>query len=441
MYPTKLTVPKVEISFDTPNRDRFLRDEFPGRSSYTVLGRGSYGVVIKARYKGKSVAVKILEKHKKHRCRFDSIQNESNILNLKHENIVRVLKIISSAQYGLVIMERFDGHCLQSILNQSYAISIYHRLLILCDIINGLWFCHRHHIVHLDLKPQNVIVCLLIPDALTGLQCKHVRNYMCKLCDFGSSIVLNTSKSDEKPSNKGTIRYMAPELLRGMGNITEVADIYSFGVTMWQLNEGKHPYHTITSNEAVAYNVVKKRIRPDSVTSVENLRSGLLMTPSGISPLMSGRFFRSRKNSDTSMDVSRSIMKPIGNSQMSFHSSILISSTVSGQQTSIECAAAAMRDVLEQQGIDLVETPSVPHDGSCEQNSDDATGNADLNAAALDALFVHTVDVDPVDQSYIRQEYRTLYRKCWQHDATLRPAASDVRLNLHSMLERICCCK
>lgn len=294
--------------------------------------------------------------------------------------------------------------------------------------------------MHLDLKPQNVIVCLLIPGTQTSLQCTRVRNYMCKLCDFGSSIVLSTLHPIEKASNKGTIRYMAPELLRGMGNITQLADIYSFGVTMWQLNEGKHPYHTITSNEAVAYNVVKKKIRPDSVTSVESLRSELLLTPSGISPLVSRQFFRSRKSSDTTLDASRRGLKQFSNSHMSFHSSILISSNVSGQQTSIECAAAAMKDVLEQQGIDLVESPSVPHDG-CEQDPEDATGSSSPSSAALDALFVQTVDVDPVGQSSIRQEYRTLYRKCWQHDATLRPAASDVRLNLHSMLERIFCCK
>lgn len=135
--PSSLTVPKIEIDFDTPHRERFLRDEYPqgrgggsgGPNRYTILGRGSYGVVIKARYKARPVAVKILEKHKKHQCRYDSLRNESNVLNLKHENIVRVLKIISGAQYGLVIMERFDGHCLQTVLNQNVEISVYHRLM------------------------------------------------------------------------------------------------------------------------------------------------------------------------------------------------------------------------------------------------------------------------------------------------------------------------
>ncbi|XP_058828849.1 dual specificity protein kinase zak2 [Topomyia yanbarensis] len=435
MFPTKLSVPRVEINFDTPNRDRFLRDEFPHHNRYTVLGRGSYGVVIKARYKGKSVAVKIVEKQKKYRCRYDSLRNEANVLNLKHENIVRVLKIISGAQYGLVIMERFDGHCLQNILNENYIITIYHRLMILCDIINGLCFCHRNHIVHLDVKPQNVIVCLLKSGCQSGGQCTHVRSYTCKLCDFGSSFLLNNLNLNEKSSHRGTIRYMAPELLRGMGNISEIADIYSFGITMWQLSEGKNPYGSIASNEAVAYNVVKKKLRPDSVTTADILRTEPVTIPTRKINLLHTPEFRARKNSDNTLEMSHANLKPNGNSTMSLRSNILTSanSTAEYQQPNVECAAAAMSDVLKQQGIDLVGPSSVA--------SDSAGGELDhfeLSAKALDELFVPVVDVD---QNYIRQEYRALFRKCWQHEAALRPTASTVRSTLHGMLERIVCCK
>ncbi|XP_058459085.1 uncharacterized protein LOC131435335 isoform X2 [Malaya genurostris] len=435
MFPTTLAVPRIEINFDTPNRDRFLRDEFPHRNRYTVLGRGSYGVVIKAQYKGKSVAVKIVEKQKKYRCRYDSLRNESNVMNLKHENIVRVLKIISGAQYGLVIMERFDGHCLQNILNENYMITIYHRLMILCDIINGLCFCHRNHIVHLDVKPQNVIVCLLKLGCQSNGQCSHVRKYTCKLCDFGSSILLNNLNLNEKSSNRGTIRYMAPELLRGMGNISEMADIYSFGITMWQLSEGRDPYDSISSNDAVAYNVVKKKLRPDSVTTADILRTEPVTIPSRKSNLLQAPQFRSRKNSDNSLDVWHGNLKPNGNSHMSLRSSILISSNSPAdcQQPNVECAAAAMSDMLKQQGIDLVGPSHVTSDALGE-----GFDFSDLNATSLDKLFVPTV---AVDQNYIRQEYRALYSKCWQHEAAVRPTASIARSTLHGMLERIVCCK
>lgn len=434
MFPTQLNIPKIEINFDTPNRERFLRDEYPRRNCYTVLGRGSYGVVIEALYKGRSVAVKIVEKHQKHRCKMDSLHNESNIINLKHENIVRVLKIISTAQYGLVIMERFDGHCLQSILNQNYIINLYHRILILCDIINGLCFCHRNHIVHLDVKPQNVIVCLVAPGCQIGTQCVHMRNYTCKLCDFGSSVRLNALNQSEKSNARGTIRYMAPELLRGVGSVNEMADVYSFGITMWQLSENKDPYHTITSNEAVAYNVVKKKLRPDSVTTGEILRSEPVMIPTSF--LQQSPHFRGRKNSDNSMESSQTWLKPSGNSHISFHSSILVSSNASGgQQPNVECATAAVQDVLKQQGIDLVE-PTLVTNGGTVYATDEAAVSAEF-----DALFLQTFEIDSVNQNYTRQEYRNLQRKCWQHETTVRPSAIDVRGTLHGMLERIVCCK
>lgn len=435
MYPTKLAIPKIEINFDTPNRERFLRDEFSQRNSasYTVLGRGSYGVVIKAAYKGQHVAVKIVEKHRKYRCRYDSLRNEANVLNLKHENIVRVLKIISGARYGLVIMERFDGYCLQSVLNRGYEVTVYHRLLILCDIINGLCFCHRHHIVHLDVKPQNVIICVLIPDCPANNRCSSIRNYTCKLCDFGSSVVLNKPSVVESKNNRGTIRYMAPELLRGLDGITEMADIYSFGVTMWQLSEGKDPYESIASNEAVAYNVVKKKIRPDSVTTAEILRSEPVSIPAAKNLHLQ---VRGRKNSDNSMESSQTYLKGNGNSHISFHSSILISSNASDhQRPSIDCSTDAMRDELQQQGIDLLEevASTAEHD---EDELDDAP-----SMASLSALFVQAVELHAVNQNFIRQEYRNLYRKCWQHEAVRRPTAADVRATLHGMVERIVCCK
>uniref|UniRef100_A0A8D8EU95 non-specific serine/threonine protein kinase n=1 Tax=Culex pipiens TaxID=7175 RepID=A0A8D8EU95_CULPI len=440
--PSSLTVPKIEIDFDTPHRERFLRDEYPqgrgggsgGPNRYTILGRGSYGVVIKARYKARPVAVKILEKHKKHQCRYDSLRNESNVLNLKHENIVRVLKIISGAQYGLVIMERFDGHCLQTVLNQNVEISVYHRLMILCDIINGLCFCHRNHIVHLDVKPQNVVVCLVVP-GYPDSSCSHVRNYLCKLCDFGSSLTLNTININEKSSNRGTIRYMAPEQLRGTAGVTETADIYSFGITMWQLSEGKDPYDSIVSNEAVAYNVVKKKLRPDSVTTVAILRSEPVAIPkTNLQP--PPQAFRARKNSDNSLEIAQSYFRT--SSQRSFHSSIRMCSNISGQlPPNVECAAAAMSDVLKQQGIDLVEPTSSFGTSSAKENLDPD----ELSIATLGAIFRQSVDVSSIELNHLRQDYRCLYRKCWQHEATMRPSSGDVRVTLHGMLERIACCK
>jgi predicted aldo/keto reductase-like oxidoreductase len=71
--------------------------------------------------------VKILEKCQQHK--FDSLNNETNILEWHHKNIVKIIKIINEPQYGLgyVIMELYDGQSLQNIVEQ-FVIPLYHRL-------------------------------------------------------------------------------------------------------------------------------------------------------------------------------------------------------------------------------------------------------------------------------------------------------------------------
>jgi serine/threonine protein kinase len=129
MPPPSLEVPQIEVNFDTPNREKFLAQDFGNSKRYSVLGRGSYGIVIRAVYKNAPVAVKIVEHRKTSKAKYASLRNEANIRNLAHENIVKIIKIVAGDQFGLVIMERFEGHCLQYFLDKNYIISLYHKLL------------------------------------------------------------------------------------------------------------------------------------------------------------------------------------------------------------------------------------------------------------------------------------------------------------------------
>uniref|UniRef100_A0A182MB78 non-specific serine/threonine protein kinase n=1 Tax=Anopheles culicifacies TaxID=139723 RepID=A0A182MB78_9DIPT len=425
---TELDVPKIEISFDTPNRDRFLRDDFHNkRESYAVLGRGSYGVVIKASYRGRPVAVKILEKRRTHRyrCRYDSLLNEANALNLRHDNIVTVLKIVAGAQYGLVLMDRFDGYCLQQIIGhqRNDPIAVQHKLLILCDIISGLCFCHRHNIVHLDVKPQNVIVTVnaTVTAAATtpgASSCVQLRKYLCKLCDFGSSMMLDPWQRSETLVNRGTIRYMAPELLRGQyrttGGFTERADIYSFGVTMWQLDEGRFPYEEITCNEVIAYNVVKKGLRPDSITSVAFDRR-MINLPVGL--------------------------REIGCLHGSLRASI---SLTGGVRSNGGFESDAVDDVLKRQGI-LVEYRAM-HKRRKKRSlgalwTEAESSDQELNGTKLNAIFCDHFSIPSNERVLLKQMMRSLYSKCWLSDPASRPDAPTVRATIHQALERIILCK
>lgn len=175
-----LKPPQSFIDFNTPNRESNIQGICDENDA--VLGRGAYGVVFRASYKKRNVAVKVLEKS--NGVKYESIKREANILNLVHPNIVRILKIVDCKNYGAIIMERFEGKSLQQVIDQE-KIDLLHRLYILSDIAKALIFCHENGIVHSDLKPQNVLVALNSNNLAD-------RPYSCKILDFGCS-----SKVDE----------------------------------------------------------------------------------------------------------------------------------------------------------------------------------------------------------------------------------------------------
>uniref|UniRef100_A0A182R153 non-specific serine/threonine protein kinase n=1 Tax=Anopheles farauti TaxID=69004 RepID=A0A182R153_9DIPT len=367
------------------------------RASYTILGRGSYGIVIKASYRGNPIAVKILDKQSSHQhsTRYDSLLNEANALKLRHDNIVTVLKIVNDAQFGLVLMERFDGYCLQRILSlqRNQPIAVHHKLLL----------------VHLDVKPQNVIVTINC-GAVNGPGL--MRNYLCKLCDFGSSMMLVPWQRNETLVNRGTIRYMAPELLRGQfrpnGRFTERADIYSYGVTMWQLDEERLPYEEITCNEIIAYNVVKKGLRPDSVTA--------------------GAFSRRVTNQQTPT--------PTGGRFDCLHGGLSAALSPAGVTGGRFESDAVVDDVLQRQGIavEYRDRKKSPIGAICAEVE---ANDRELNVATLRDVFGEPYVIPHHKQTLLRQTMRTLYSQCWRTDPIGRPDAVTVRATIHEALKKI----
>lgn len=126
---------------------------------------------------GDVVALKVVKHNNKSR--------EKNAVDLSHENIIRVINIINNENddYSMVLMEYFPNSVqLQSILD-NYDINMIDKIIkFSIDICKGLEYCHMKKILHLDIKPQNIIVC----------------NSMCKICDFGNSIREEDSKKGYK---------------------------------------------------------------------------------------------------------------------------------------------------------------------------------------------------------------------------------------------------
>ncbi|KAH8292570.1 hypothetical protein KR018_003109, partial [Drosophila ironensis] len=248
---------KRELLLTTPKRRELLKAGTPGSNRCQLLGRGAYGAVFKAIYRDRSVAVKIIRARAA-----SSLHNESHLLNLKHKNIVRLLKLEISVEFGLVIMECPRGQSLQRIVD-ILELPLLHRMLITLDVVAALRHCHSHNVLHLDVKPNNILLAF---GARLSLSSKFKRSYICKLCDFGSSMEIGEIST----GSRGTLRYMSPEALRS-ASLSAASDIYSLGITMWQLQTRSLPYQSVDCNETIAYQVVKRDLRPDSYAELKYL--------------------------------------------------------------------------------------------------------------------------------------------------------------------------
>jgi proto-oncogene serine/threonine-protein kinase mos len=208
----------------------------------SILGKGSFGRVILGSINGNKVAVKI--------CPQSSCQciGERNALHAKHPNIASIYRILeikhlethiinyitslglpldNFKRFGaqIVVMEFAGRQTLQQLLDDSeQEINSQRRIHLVNQIANAIQFCHDSKIIHLDIKPSNVMV---------------MSGDICKLVDFGSSKRLdiehecNHEFTIGKRAPLGTVIYCAPEIFTNK-LVTPKADIYSFGITMWQ---------------------------------------------------------------------------------------------------------------------------------------------------------------------------------------------------------------
>ncbi|CAL8069828.1 unnamed protein product [Orchesella dallaii] len=213
-----------------------------------LLGKGSFGTVVGGLYKGNQVAVKVLKTTTSQRKA--SVLGERNALDLPtHNHIACIMDIFQvGPERTLIIMEKMDKGNLFSLLNDpSFTIDCNVAIKISKQIALALIFCHRQGLLHLDVKPQNILVGL---------------DDCCKLADFGSSKKLRDLQPSYKYSQlDGTIPYTAPELFKGSPP-TEKCDVYSFAITMWQILTREIPYQE-ENEHAVIFRVVSQGLRPD----------------------------------------------------------------------------------------------------------------------------------------------------------------------------------
>ncbi|XLR22996.1 hypothetical protein S83_050896 [Arachis hypogaea] len=193
------------------------------------LGQGGFGTVYKGVLPdGREIAIKRLYFNNKHRA--GDFYNEVNIINsVEHKNLVRLLGCSCSGPESLLVYEYLPNRSLDRFIfdkNKGRELNWEKRYEIIIGTAEGLAYLHENSktkIIHRDIKASNILL-----DA----------KLRAKIADFGLARSFQEDKSHISTAIAGTLGYMAPEYI-AHGQLTEKADVYSFGVLLLEIVTGR----------------------------------------------------------------------------------------------------------------------------------------------------------------------------------------------------------
>ncbi|XP_078038049.1 mitogen-activated protein kinase kinase kinase 7 [Augochlora pura] len=192
-----------------------------------IVGKGSFGVVWKGKWKGQYVAVKYINSEGERKAFTVEVRQLSRVV---HPNIVKLYGACTKNPVCLV-MEYAEGGSLYNVLhcNPQPQYTAGHAMSWALQCARGVAYLHNMKpkpLIHRDLKPPNLLLVL-------GGQ-------TLKICDFGTACDLNTYMTN----NKGSAAWMAPEVFEGY-KYTEKCDVFSWGVILWEILSRKKPFDQI----------------------------------------------------------------------------------------------------------------------------------------------------------------------------------------------------
>ena len=225
---------------------------------YEVLGKIGTGGMADV-YKAKDhklnrfVAVKVLKpEFREDKTFIRKFRSEAQAAaGLTHPNIVNVFDVGDDEGVYYIVMELIEGITLKEYIAKKGKLSIKEATSIAIQVSMGLEAAHNHGIVHRDVKPQNIIIST---------------DGKVKVTDFG---IARAASSNTISSNvMGSVHYSSPEQVRG-GYSDEKSDIYSLGITLYEMVTGRVPFDGDTT-VAIAIKHLQEEMVPPSVYT-ENL--------------------------------------------------------------------------------------------------------------------------------------------------------------------------
>ncbi|XP_022725223.1 serine/threonine-protein kinase STY8-like [Durio zibethinus] len=215
-------------------------------SSSNIIGKGSFGEILKVSWRGTPVAVKrILPSLSDDRLVIQDFRHEVNLLvKLRHPNIVQFLGAVTEKKPLMLITEYLRGGDLHQYLKEKSALHPSTAINFALDIARGMAYLHNEPnvIIHRDLKPRNVLLVNSSADYL-------------KVGDFGLSKLIKVQNSHDvykMTGETGSYRYMAPEVFKHRKYDKKV-DVFSFAMILYEMLEGEPPFSNYEPYEAAKY--------------------------------------------------------------------------------------------------------------------------------------------------------------------------------------------
>ena len=259
----------------------FLKGQSVGKYRIlSSLGSGGFGSVFLAEdtWIHKKVAIKV--PHKQNLDFAEMLKEPRLLASMNHPNIVTVLTAEKQDGVFFIVMEYVPGSTLEQIIHRDGALDISRALDFSCQICNAVDHAHKVGVLHRDLRPGNMLV------SDTG---------MLKVTDFGTSRFLEIAAHGTTVI--GSPPYMAPEQF--YGKAVFASDVYSIGVTMYQMLTGELPYATPAPAD------IERLIRGELVTAprVKNNRIPKAVNDSVLKALAADPTHRYQRASDLLADL------------------------------------------------------------------------------------------------------------------------------------------
>jgi len=211
------------------------------------LGGGAFGTVYRGRLRGKEVAIKRLNTQEIDEEALDSFRKEVAVMSkLRHPNALLFMGACTTPGNLMIVMELMPRGSVHDLIRKEQ-VSFKRKMMMAKEAALGMnWLhCSKPAFIHRDLKAGNLLVD---------------QNYTVKVADFGLAH-MKESVGEGSFGTMGTPLWMAPEVLE-QKEYDESADLYSFGILLWELVTQKDPYGDMPPNELLEQ-VCKNGVRPE----------------------------------------------------------------------------------------------------------------------------------------------------------------------------------